>query len=515
MPEPAAEHIRDPKHARRRLEVLVERLSDPKRHTTHVEGSTLTLAMQDWTHYLRAHLGADAAHLAMCDDLAVTALLERLGASGRGWSGRAATVRDAIGKARTPALRVVQPGEPPDDRPSIARESKVWGLLAKNRDQSRALPTLSNVAHILASDSRWQDRILMDELSRAPVVDERGLDEGTPIDIAVWLARTYGLDVKPGTVRDAVHYVASQAPYHPVRDYLRGLAWDGVPRLQTMHREYLDARATDNAHDRIMSAMVARWMVAAVARVMRPGCHVKGVLLLIGAQEAGKSPFFRVLGGGWSASTKLDVTNKDAMQQVGGVWIYELAEVGYLLRHRDSGAIKSFIDQVDDRFRKSHRQDVERYDRQLVMGATDNDEHILTDPTGNARWWPVMVGNIRLDRLAEDRDQLWAEAVKRFDDGERWHLTDEERLLHSVLTERHAVEEPWQDVLGDWLAQPDAPNEVTVPDLLAVLERAGRYAGMPPTVAVGRWLGRSGWTSSIAPRARRAAGVRTVWTRPR
>ena len=271
-------------------------------------------------------------------------------------------------------------------------------------------------------------------------------DETDDTQLMAWL-QTQELRVRNrGAVADSVAVVAYDYRFHPVRDYLNSLAWDGMPRLQTFLAYYFGAEG-DEVY---LHAAGSKFMVSAVARILKPGCQADHTLVLEGPQGIGKTSAARILAREpkWFAGSLPDLGNKDAMLQLVGRWIIEIAELK-AIRTSQVEATKSFLTQTHDTFRPPYGRRTAQFPRQCVFIATTNESEYLRDRTGNRRYWPVKCSNIDLDALAHDRDQLWAQAVAEFRAGALWHLTSEEGALAAVeqhdrvhVTElEHAVRE--------------------------------------------------------------------------
>lgn len=285
-------------------------------------------------------------------------------------------------------------------------------------------------------------------LTRAP--PWRAAVPGTPwietddTALQAWL-QTQGIAVRGRTtVPDTVLLVAQDMTYHPVREYLNGLQWDGVRRLSDWLKDYLDA---DGPPD-YLAAIGRRFPISAVARIFKPGCQADHVLVLEGPQGIGKTSCARVLAvrQEWYAGSLPDIHTKDAALQLAGRWIIELSELK-AIRNSQIEATKSFITETADVFRPPYARRAAQFPRQCVFIATTNESEYLRDRTGNRRYWPVRCGRIRLEQLADDRDQLWAEAVHEYRAGTTWHLTaDEYRLARVEQSERVHVTELEADV---------------------------------------------------------------------
>ena len=279
-------------------------------------------------------------------------------------------------------------------------------------------------------------------IGRRPIAD---VDYGRYREIIEqkFVGKKGGLRFNTADIAQAVHQIAYEAPFHPVRNYLSALTWDGVLRIGTLLDDVLDSPRTDLSQN-----LLRRWFVSAVARAMRPGCKVDSTLILVGRQGAGKSRFFQTLAGEWFSDTAFDVASKDSYMVLSRSWIVEWAELEAMQRARDSGAVKSFLTSQTDRFRPPYARETVEIPRSCVIVGTTNEREFLTDSTGNRRYWPVQSGDsINVNVLADQRDQLWAEARVAYESGEHWHLT---RELEEQLTERnqeHEVRDAWADMV--------------------------------------------------------------------
>lgn len=235
-----------------------------------------------------------------------------------------------------------------------------------------------------------------------------------------YVSRTYNMASKQALL-DAFDLAASQRSFHPVREYLNTLSWDGVERLDTLLSDYLGAEDTA-----LTRAMTRKHFAAAVARVMRPGTKYDYVLTLIGPEGIGKSSLVKTLGGEWFDDSLTDISGKDAMEQIRGKWLVEMGELTNYKRST-SEAYKAFISKQEDSFRPAYGRHTETYPRQCVFFATTNESAFLKGDTGNRRFWTVECGADMASKdvfadLVKERDQIWAEALTRFRDGESLFL---------------------------------------------------------------------------------------------
>ncbi|MGB9331501.1 MAG: virulence-associated E family protein [Steroidobacteraceae bacterium] len=349
---------------------------------------------------------------------------------------------------------------------------------------------------------RFDEFSLRAELTRAPPWRTAAAsDPWTDADdtaLKAWL-QDQGVQVRQ-SVADCIALVAKDASYHPVREYLGGLEWDGEPRLQTWLAEYLNAQA-DPVY---LAAVGCKFLISAIARIMNPGCQVDYVLVLEGPQGIGKSRTARTLAvrPAWFTDDMPDIHRKDAALQVCGRWICELAELAALRRGAEVEGMKAFLSRPVDVFRPPYGRRAVTVPRQNVFVGTTNEAHYLRDPTGNRRFWPVRCERIDLKALERDRDQLWAEAVQAFRKSEAWHMTDAETELaraeqqeRVLVTELEATVAEYLTNLADAGIKEVSAKQVMVdalhlePDKADFAERAGRLG-----VQVSTAMQAAGWT---------------------
>jgi predicted P-loop ATPase len=280
--------------------------------------------------------------------------------------------------------------------------------------------------------------------------------------LTAWL-QAAGIKVRSrGAVADTVAVVARQHAYHPVRDYLQALQWDGEKRLQIWLAEYLNATGSVE----YLAAVGTRFLISAVARIMEPGCQADHVLVLEGRQGIGKTSAARALAKRpeWFAGNLPDIHSKDAALQLAGRWIVEIAELK-AIRNSQVEATKTFITETRDTFRPPYGRRTAQFPRQCVFIATTNESEYLRDRSGNRRYWPVRCTKVDVAALTRDCDQLYAEALHLYRHGVAWHLTDDEiRLALAQQQERVHVTELEQDVQA-YLDTVKA-DEVTVREVL-------------------------------------------------
>ncbi|MBS5719005.1 MAG: virulence-associated protein E, partial [Megasphaera micronuciformis] len=260
-------------------------------------------------------------------------------------------------------------------------------------------------------------------------------------------------------VLDCVLLSAEQHAYNPVTDYLDGLMWDGVKRLDTLFIDYLGAE--DNAYTR---AACRKTFVAAVARAYHPGCKYDTMPVLVGLQGMGKSSLIRIMGREWYADGLNAVEGKEAAENIQGRWLIEAGEMAGFSRAEEN-AVKQFLSRQVDNFRKAYGRRTQEYPRQCVFFGTTNQHEFLKDTTGNRRFWPIQVGVIKPTKnvfcdLEGEVDNLWAEAVAYFRQGESLIIEDNEAVLALANEAREAHREgnAKAGVIEEFLKRKIPPN---------------------------------------------------------
>lgn len=367
------------------------------------------------------------------------------------------------------------------------------------RDLDSILPGLAH--NQMTGRDEWQDGQLTDAVvSIARIaLEKRGL-------------QTVGKEL----VADAAKTVALKHAYHPIRDQLNALRWDGILRLDSWLVRH--AGAADTPYT---SAVGYKFLLAMVARVMQPGCKHDHTLVLSGEQGQNKSTACRILAGTDYFSDTLPsiVGDKtDAIRHLQGKWLVEMAELAPS-RKSDAEDLKAFLSGAIDRVRMPYAKFDQAFPRQCVFVGTTNDDEFLRDATGGRRFWPVAVQQvIDAESLAAERDQLLAEAVDAYNANEPWWLDRAFEAEHAAPMQAAAyVTDSWSEIISVWLdGQVTHFEEVPEPyietTLSAVLSEAlsipiGNHNQQSQKRA-GEVLRQLGWTKHHTMRGK-------VWRRPK
>jgi predicted P-loop ATPase len=223
----------------------------------------------------------------------------------------------------------------------------------------------------------------------------------------------YGLSkLSERDLSDAIFAVAFKNRFHPMKEYFdhctKVVGWDGKERIARLFIDFLGCR--DEPYYRETAMLI---MVASVARIMEPGCKFDFAPVLQGAQGIRKSTFIEVLYGS-RFYKELNHDLKDVQktaENMSGVWGAELGELS-ALNKSDHNDAKQFMSNKTDTVRMAYAREPSEFPRQCVFWGTTNDNKYLKDPTGNRRWWPIIINVPVIDtvELEAVREQLWAEA---------------------------------------------------------------------------------------------------------
>ena len=306
---------------------------------------------------------------------------------------------------------------------------------------------VTNAEMILSYDPLLRGGIRYNELTqRVDIVKQLGWnrekDGGTLTDndlfnIHLYCERTYGVS-NLNVIEEALHIVANRNAYHPVRDFLNSLEWDGKERVRYALHHFLGADTSDFTYE-----LLKFFMLGAVSRAFRPGVKFDYILCLIGQQGAGKSSFFRLLAVNdeWFTDDLKDLESNKVYEKLQGHWIVELSEMLAANNAKSNEVIKSFLSRQNESYRTPYERYPKDRPRQCVFAGTTNKVSFLPhDRTGNRRFLPIeCMENEAEVFILDDEDesrayirQMWAEVMAVYRTGKfslklpKW-LSDEVR----------------------------------------------------------------------------------------
>ena len=317
------------------------------------------------------------------------------------------------------------------------------------------------------------------------------------IEFAAWMQRHH-VDISKETAYDAVQIVAARNKFHPVRNYLESVEWDGEPRVDSWLTRYVGV-----VPNNYTLAAGRCFLISAVARIFQPGCKADVALMLIGGEGKGKSTVCRILGDPWFSDDIPDLGEKDAQMHVSGHWILEMSDLAALNKAALT-TVKSWMSRSEDVYRPPYGRAIIHQLRQCVFMATSNEAEPLKDTTGNRRFWPVEVGYIDLEALARDKDQLWAEALELYRAGNEWWFKDETTIEAARQEQSGRLDlHVWHDAIERYC---DGKEFVTVAEVLdQCIHKDQQARTQADKINVVKCLQTMGWTLT----QRRLAGKPT------
>lgn len=340
-------------------------------------------------------------------------------------------------------------------------ENPDWMLLLQvEKRGGNYSQTIDNVKLILQNDISFRGKLGRNLFSKFDMIRGRmpwenkymGDREWRDDDDALlrgYMEKVYGITGQ-GKILDGKTAVMVENAYHPVRQYLEPLVWDGKPRLDTLLVDFLGA--VDSPYTR---AVTRKTFCGAIARIYRPGIKFDTMLVLVGPQGRFKSTLADKMGGEFYSDSFGDLKNrKDAIEQIQGVWIMEIPELA-AFQKAEVEEIKHFVSKRTDSMRAAFGRNKAVFPRECIFMGTSNNLKFIKDQTGGRRFWPVVIGegfmdvNTELD--AQYRAQVWAEAKHRWEKGEKIYLDNAIEIEAKEVQADHTEQDPRTEIIPEYL----------------------------------------------------------------
>lgn len=348
--------------------------------------------------------------------------------------------------------RDVAPAQPPPPVIQAGEQSESaissWQALGLDMTEGGAPhATVANGSAIIATHPQLQGKIWYDTFTDKVYTNLKGgaprqWTDADDLDLTVFIQHSMRLHkFNVMLVSSAAIHAARRNSRNSLTDYLDGLQWDGIERLETWLTDILGCDQNEYT-----MAVAVNWPISMVARAYVPGCKVDTMPVLEGAQGMAKSTFLEVLGDPWYGSIPTGFGDKDFLQAIQGHWLVEIPDMAAFSR-REQGQILATMAIRKDIYRASYGRHTVTHPRVTVFGATSETDDYLQDMRGRRRYWPLRCREINLDALRAQRDQIFAEARDRYRNGAKWYVmpdsADEEQT-------QRAAPDLWTDRVIDY-----------------------------------------------------------------
>ena len=290
------------------------------------------------------------------------------------------------------------------------------------------LQTIENCCTVLRMDENLAGKIKYNMISYSPFVlgdlpwtngdNYREWTNSDDSNLKCYIEDTYGLNSME-KIMEALNIVTSENQFNPVVDYLEQLKWDGKERIKNLLSDYLGVEQNEYS-----AKVMELFMLGAINRAYHPGCKFDYMPVLVGEQGVGKSTFFKILAGNdaWYNDNFNTVEGDKAAEKLRGMWIVELAELLATKKAKEVESIKAFLTSTIDSYRAPYNRRTEQRPRMCVFAGTTNNNHFMTDRTGNRRYLPLIVRKSHVkkslfengEKVQEEFKQAWAEALHIF-----------------------------------------------------------------------------------------------------
>lgn len=244
--------------------------------------------------------------------------------------------------------------------------------------------------------------------------------------------------------------VISSNHYHPVEEYLKNLNNVSPIPIDNLASRYL------GNNNKLANILLKKTLIAAVARVLEPGCDFHSVLILYSPKQGiGKSSFLRTLAtkSVWFNDTVPEIkVNRDFYAKLHQHWIIEIGEIDTKFQRKKEDEIKDFITSARDVFRPAYGTKQLKCPRRFILTGSTNNGSFLTDQTGSRRYWIIRVNQIiDIATLEQEIDGIWAAAVRAYNKDEQWWLTEEEEKMLEQSNASYTYEHPWYEPIKEYI----------------------------------------------------------------
>lgn len=381
----------------------------------------------------------------------------------------------------------------------------------------RPVASIDNFVKVLEGDPRFSG-IKFNLLTYSPEKTVNGVAErwtdADDAEMRRYIEKKYGFHSVQKS-EDAMRIVLARHEYHPVREIVDGLEWDGVPRISYFLAKW--TKCEDTPYTREVSRLI---FAGGIHRLYNPGCKFDDMPVLIGTKQGeGKSTLIRWLALADEYFTEVnEFDGQRGIESIEGAWICEVSELLAMTRTKEQEAVKSYLTRLNDRYRMPFDKRVTDHPRQCIFIGTTNKEQFLTDKTGNRRFYPVRVKQSGYElfdnekQIKADIRQCWAEALELYKAGKLLPYADRSLIDDIRKQQAEATEDDFRvGMIEDYL---ENKTEICVLELWQEALRMGEYS--KPTKKESQEIGlilqsMSGWVKQPYPKKFPVYGNQRWW----
>jgi len=341
---------------------------------------------------------------------------------------------------------------------TISTDNSDWkNNLLRNVTNNAVKSTMQNLELIFCNDPNYKDKIEFNELTQMITFNRQNWRDVTENRIKLYLEKEYTLYTSIDSINQMCSIIADDHSYHPIKEYLNSVKWDGIHRIKSVFSDFLGA--TNNIYTQAVAVIT---FVGAVARIFQAGVKFDTCTVFVGKQGTGKSKFIGKIAVNpeWFTDGVTTFDGKDFYESIQGKWIVELGE-GTAFQKSIKERCKQAIASQQDNYRRPYGRNPEIRKRQCVFLGTTNNYDFLKDETGDRRYYPIDVNihnatkSIDKDLTSEYIAQLWAEAVQLYKSGQNIYIQDSKVLALAEQEQRkHFDESPLQADIYNFLEIP-------------------------------------------------------------
>jgi len=314
----------------------------------------------------------------------------------------------------------------------------------------------------------WGHVARLNQLNDSIEFDGKRIDD-TALDKLTARVRDYGIDTKiianTNHARESLVTWASKHSYHPIKDFLQAIKWDGEDHIGKLCAHFQDK-------DNLLDTFFRAWIIGAISRVYDGWQNP--MLVLAGIQDVGKSYFAK-----WICplpdlflAQAIAPESKDSRMRLMDTFVWEVEELGSTTRKADVDALKSFLTLAEVRERKPYGHfDITKPVMASFIGTVNPDGGFLVDRTGNRRFITVTLTAINFEYATSvNVKQLWAQAMQIYRSGADWKLTAADKQRRDFANNEYMTIDPVEEFVESAVVfTGDHMDFVTVPAILTYL----------------------------------------------